>query len=57
MKQNTYPDIGIRGFALGFPKPLNGFCDDPSSKPLVSPGLLRAMANEGSGVLLAVEAI
>jgi hypothetical protein len=49
IKQSTYPDTGIRGFAPGFPEPLEGFCDGPSIEPLVSPGLLGALANEASG--------
>jgi hypothetical protein len=57
MKQNTYPNMGIRGFTLGFPEPLNGFCDGPSSEPLVGPRLLGALADEASSVLLAIEAI
>jgi hypothetical protein len=40
--QNTYPDMGIRGFALSFPKPPEGFCDGPSVEPLVGLELLAA---------------
>jgi hypothetical protein len=57
MKQNTYPNMGIRGFAPGFPEPLDDFCDGLSVKPLVGPGLLGALADEASGVFFAVEAI
>jgi hypothetical protein len=56
-KQSTYPDMGIRGFAPGFPEPLDGFCDGPSIEPLVVPGLLGALADEASGVFFTVEAI
>jgi hypothetical protein len=47
-KQGTYPDIGIRGFAPGFPELLEGFYNGPSTEPLVGPELLRALANEAS---------
>jgi hypothetical protein len=57
MKQNTYPDMGIMGFTPGFPEPLDGFYDGPSGEPLVGPGLLGALADEASRVLLAIEAI
>jgi hypothetical protein len=57
MKQSTYPDMRIRGFAPGLPKPLEGFCDGPSVEPLVGPGLLGALADKASRVLLTVEAI
>jgi hypothetical protein len=40
--QNTYLDMGIRGFALGFHEPPEGFCDGPSVEPLVSLELLAA---------------
>jgi hypothetical protein len=56
-KQNTYPDMGIRGFTPSFPEPLDGFYDGPSVEPLVSPGLLGALADEASRVFFAVEAI
>jgi hypothetical protein len=49
--------VGIRGFALGFPEPLEGFCDGPSVEPLVDLKLLGAWADEASRVLYAVEAI
>jgi hypothetical protein len=42
IKQSAYPDMGIRGFALGFPEPLKGFCNGPSVEPLVGPELLGA---------------
>jgi hypothetical protein len=57
MKQNTYLDMGIRGFTPGFPEPLYGFYDGPSIEPFVGPGLLRALADKASGVLLAIKAI
>jgi hypothetical protein len=49
--------MGVRGFTPGFPEPLKGFYDGPSIEPLVSPGLLEALANEASGVFFAIEAI
>jgi hypothetical protein len=49
--------MGIRGFAPDFPKLLEGFCDGPFVEPLVSPGLLGALADEATGVLFAVEAV
>jgi hypothetical protein len=57
IKQSTYPDKGIRGFAPGFLEPLKGFCGGPSVDPLVSPELLGAWADEASRVLCVVEAI
>jgi hypothetical protein len=48
--------MGIRGFALGFPEPPEGFCDGPSVEPLVGPELLVAWADEASRVLYAIEA-
>jgi hypothetical protein len=47
--------MGIRGFALDFPEPPGGFCDGPSTEPLVGPKLLRAQANDTSEVLFTVE--
>jgi hypothetical protein len=40
--QDTYPNMGIKGFALGFPEPPGGFCDGPSVEPLVGLELLGA---------------
>jgi hypothetical protein len=57
MKQNSYLDMGIRGFVPELLEPLDGFYDGPSGEPLVSPGLLGALADEASRVLLAIEAI
>jgi hypothetical protein len=57
MKQSTYLDMGIRGFAPDFPKPLEGFGGGPSVEPLVGPELLGAWADEASRVLCAIEAI
>jgi hypothetical protein len=34
---DTYPDMGIKGFAPGFPELPKGFCDGPSAEPLVGP--------------------
>jgi hypothetical protein len=42
IKQSTYLDMGIKGFAPGFLKPLEGFYDGPSIKPLVGLELLGA---------------
>jgi hypothetical protein len=57
MKQNTYPDMGIRGFAPGFPKILDDFCDGPFDEPLVGLVPLGTLADEASRVLFAIEAI
>jgi hypothetical protein len=54
--QNTYLDMGIKGFAPGFPESPEGFCDGPSVEPLVGPELLAAWADEASRILYAVEA-
>jgi hypothetical protein len=56
MKRNTYLDMGIRGFAPGFPEPLSGFCDGPSVEPLVGSGLRGALVDEASRALCAVKA-
>jgi hypothetical protein len=55
--QDTYPDMGIRGFAPGFPEPPEGFCDGPSVEPLVGPELLGAWVDEASRFLFTVEAV
>jgi hypothetical protein len=57
IKQTTYPYMGIRGFAPGFPEPLDDFCDGPSTEPLVGPRLLGAVADEAAGVFFAIEAV
>jgi hypothetical protein len=50
-------DIGIRGFAPGFPEPLEGFCDGPSAEPFASLGLLGALDDEASRVFFTIEVI
>jgi hypothetical protein len=57
MKQNTYPDMGTRGFIPCFPKLLDGFFDGPFVEPLVSLELLGAWTNKASEVICADEAI
>jgi hypothetical protein len=47
--------MGIRCFVPSFPKLPKGFCDGPSSEPLIGPELLGAWADDTSKVIAAVE--